>query len=208
MKIIAVDTSTELSSIALVDSGKVISMASHTDPRGHVEAIGTLFTELGLGLDFGRDLNSRPDLIACGVGPGPYTGLRVGIAFAQGLSAAWSVPVVGVCSLDAVANAIIRQSLVATDSEFIAATDARRKEYYWAKFDSSGNRIFGPSVDLTEVVAELAFEAGIPLVTNVLPHALDVAACAARAGRLSGHLDVSPMYLREADAKPSVPVQL
>jgi len=198
VKIIAVDTSTELSSIALVDSGTVISMASHTDARGHVEAIGSLFTELEL------DLNSLPDLIACGVGPGPYTGLRVGIAFAQALSAAWSVPVVGVCSLDAVSNAIIRQSLVAPGSEFIAATEARRKEYYWAKFDSSGKRIFGPRVDLTEVVGELALAAGIPLVTEVLPHAVDIAACALRGDQL----DISPMYLREADAKPSVPVQL
>ena len=198
MKVIAVDTSTELSSIALVDSGTVISMASHNDARGHVEAIGALFAELEL------DLNSLPNLIACGVGPGPYTGLRVGIAFAQGLSAAWSVPVVGVCSLDAVANAIIRQGLVAPGSEFIAATDARRKEFYWAKFDGSGKRISGPKVNLTGVVEELALEAGIPLVTQVLPHAIDIAACAAR----GDSLDVTPMYLREADAKPSAPVTL
>jgi tRNA threonylcarbamoyl adenosine modification protein YeaZ len=198
MKIIAIDTSTELSSIALLDSGTVISQASHTDARGHVEAIGTLFAELEL------DRNALPDLIACGVGPGPYTGLRVGIAFAQGLSAAWSVPVVGVCSLDAVANSIIRQGLVAPESEFIAATDARRKEFYWAKFDGSGKRISGPSVDLIEVVEALAREADIPLLTQVLPHAIDIAACAARGDRL----DVTPMYLREADAKPSAPVTL
>ncbi len=198
MKILAVDTSTELSSIAVVDSGTVISVASHTDARGHVEAIGTLFTELEL------DLNSLPDLIACGVGPGPYTGLRVGIAFAQGLSAAWSVPVVGVCSLNAVAHSIIRQGLVAPETEFIAATDARRKEFYWAKFDGSGKRISGPNVDLTEVVEELALEAGISLLTQVLPHAIDLAACAER----GDHLDVTPVYLREADAKPSAPVTL
>lgn len=198
MKIIAIDTSTELSSIALVDSDTVISVASHTDARGHVEAIGTLFVELKL------DRNALPDLIACGVGPGPYTGLRVGIAFAQGLSAAWSVPVVGVCSLDAVANSIIRQGLVALEGEFIAATDARRKEFYWAKFDGSGKRISGPSVDLFEVVEALAREADIPLLTQVLPHAIDIAACAARGDRL----DVTPMYLREADAKPSSQVTL
>lgn len=198
MKIIAIDTSTELSSIALVDSGTVISVASHTDARGHVEAIGTLFVELEL------DRNALPDLIACGVGPGPYTGLRVGIAFAQGLSAAWSVPIVGVCSLDAVAHSIIRQGLVAPETEFIAATDARRKELYWAKFDGSGNRISGPNVDLIEVVEGLALEAEISLVTQVLPHAIDLAACAARGDQL----DVTPMYLREADAKPSAQVTL
>ena len=119
--ILAVDTSTALSSIALVDSGTAISMASHNDARGHVEAIGSLFTQLSL------DAHYLPELIACGIGPGPFTGLRVGIAFAQGLSAAWSVPVTGVCSLDAAANLIIRETLVAPGSEFIAATDARRK---------------------------------------------------------------------------------
>jgi len=198
VKILAIDTSTALSSIALVDSGTVISMAGHTDARGHVEAIGTLFTQLDL------DLNSLPDLIACGVGPGPYTGLRVGIAFAQGLSAAWSVPVVGVCSLDAVANAIIREGRVAPGNEFIAATDARRKEYYWAKFSGSGKRVSGPNVDLTPVVVGLVIDMGIALVTEVLPHAIDIAACALR----GEHRGVTPMYLREADAKPSVPVQL
>jgi tRNA threonylcarbamoyladenosine biosynthesis protein TsaB len=198
VKILAVDTSTALSSIALVDSGTVISMAGHTDPRGHVETIGSLFTQLKL------NRNALPDLVACGVGPGPYTGLRVGIAFAQGLSAAWSVPVVGVCSLDAVANAIIRAGRLAPGREFIVATDARRKEYYWAKFDSSGKRMSGPSVDLTHIVADLAVESGMELVTDVLPHAIDIAACARRGDRL----DVTPLYLREADAKPNEPVQL
>ncbi len=198
MKILAVDTSTAMSSIALVESGSVISMASHTDARGHVEAIGTLFTQLEL------DLNSLPELIACGVGPGPYTGLRVGIAFAQGLSVAWSVPTVGVCSLDGVANRVIREGLVATGSDFIAATDARRKEYYWAQFDGRGNRLSGPRVDRIDLVSAMVIERGVPFISEVFPHALDIAACAERGDAR----DLAPMYLREADAQPITPVQL
>ncbi len=198
MRILAVDTSTALSSIAIVDSGSVIATASHTDARGHVEAIGTLFTQLDLNPE------SRPDLIACGVGPGPFTGLRVGIAFAQGLSAAWSVPVVGVCSLDAVAHAIIREGFVTSGREFIAATDARRKEYYWARFDGNGNRLSGPCVDRTEVVVDMATELGILLVSEVLPHAIDIAARA----ELGDRLALAPLYLREADAQPNAPVTL
>ena len=198
MIILAVDTSTALSSIALVDSGKAISLASHNDARGHVEAIGTLFTQLSL------DSHYLPELIVCGIGPGPFTGLRVGIAFAQGLSAAWSVPVIGVCSLDAAANLIIRQTLVAPGSEFIAATDARRKEYYWARFDSGGTRLSGPRVDSIQAVTSLAADLSIPLICGVLPHAIDIAA---RAERGDCH-ELSPMYLREADAQPSVPVSL
>jgi len=188
-----VDTSTALSSVAIVESGVVVATASHTDPRGHVEAIGTLFTQLDCNPD---DL---PELIACGVGPGPYTGLRVGIAFAQGLSAAWSVPIVGVCSLDAVAHAVIRDGRVQSEREFMVATDARRKEFYWARFDLDGDRLTGPSVDLTGVVEDRARELGIELITDVLPHAIDIAACAEH-GQPVG---VAPMYLREADALPS-----
>ena len=193
MKILAVDTSTALSSLAIVESGVVVATASHTDPRGHVEAIGTLFTQLDCNPD---DL---PELIACGVGPGPYTGLRVGIAFAQGLSAAWSVPIVGVCSLDAVAHAVIRDGRVQSEREFMVATDARRKEFYWARFDLDGDRLTGPSVDLTGVVEDRARELGIELITDVLPLAIDIAACAEH-GQPVG---VAPMYLRGADALPS-----
>ena len=198
MMILAVDTSTALSSIALVDSGTAISMASHNDARGHVEAIGSLFTQLSL------DAHYLPELIACGIGPGPFTGLRVGIAFAQGLSAAWSVPVTGVCSLDAAANLIIRETRVAPGSEFIAATDARRKEYYWARFDGRGNRLSGPRVDSIQTVTSLAAELSVPLISGVFPHAIDIAARVERGDR---H-EVSPMYLREADAQPSAPVSL
>ena len=138
-------------------------------------------------------------MVGRGGGAGPYTGLRVGIAFAQGLSAAWSVPIVGVCSLDAVAHAVIRDGRMQSEREFMVATDARRKEFYWARFDLDGDRLTGPSVDLTGVVEDRARELGIELITDVLPHAIDIAACAEH-GQPVG---VAPMYLREADALPS-----
>jgi tRNA A37 threonylcarbamoyladenosine modification protein TsaB len=109
-----------------------------------------------------------------------------------------------VCSLDAAANLIIRETLVAPGSEFIAATDARRKEYYWARFDSRGNRLSGPRVESIQTVTSLAADLSIPLISGVLPHAIDIAARAERGDR---H-ELSPMYLREADAQPSAPVSL
>jgi tRNA threonylcarbamoyl adenosine modification protein YeaZ len=71
------------------------------------------------------------------MGPGPFTGLRVGIAFARAFAAARNIPVVGICSLDA---------LVVDQDEYTVAIDARRKEIYWATY-KSGNRIEGPSVN-------------------------------------------------------------
>lgn len=72
---------------------------------------------------------SSIDTIACGVGPGPYTGLRVGIATALALGAAWEVPVVGLCSLDAIAAAACVDG---PTQGFGIAGDVRRHEVYWA----------------------------------------------------------------------------
>jgi len=68
----------------------------------------------------------RIDQVIVGMGPGPFTGLRTGIVFAQSFAFAQGLPIHGVCSLDALAFGIELP-------EFIVATDARRKELYWAK---------------------------------------------------------------------------
>ena len=80
-------------------------------------------------------------VIACGVGPGPYTGLRVGLATAVAMSAALGIPVVGVCSLDVIAE----QGRTSTDLPLLVATDARRREVYAAAY-ADGRRVLGPVV--------------------------------------------------------------
>ena len=83
------------------------------------------------------------EAIAVGVGPGPYTGLRVGIATAQGLALGWGVPAVGLCSLDAIAAEAVAAGVAGA---FVAASDARRREVYWARYDGEGLRADGPYV--------------------------------------------------------------
>ena len=78
------------------------------------------------------------DQVIVGMGPGPFTGLRTGIVFAQSFAFAQGLPVHGVCSLDAIAYGIDLP-------EFIVATDARRKELYWAKY-VDGKRLGEPLV--------------------------------------------------------------
>jgi tRNA threonylcarbamoyladenosine biosynthesis protein TsaB len=89
-----------------------------------------------------------------GVGPGPYTGLRVGVVTARVLGAVLGIPVHGVCSLDVIAAAT---SLArAPGREFLVATDARRKEVYWARYDATGRRLEGPGVGSAHSIAGAA----------------------------------------------------
>jgi tRNA threonylcarbamoyl adenosine modification protein YeaZ len=90
---------------------------------------------------------SRTDLtgVAVGVGPGPYTGLRVGLVTARVLGAVLGIPVYGVCTLDIIA-AEVAAGVRERGGEFLVATDARRKEVYWARYDASGRRVEGPAV--------------------------------------------------------------
>lgn len=91
------------------------------------------------------------DTIAVGVGPGPFTGLRVGLTTARVLGLARSAPVLGVCSLDALAQTVLSTAAAdeARTGGFLVATDARRREVYWAGYEVEDRwvrRVEGPSV--------------------------------------------------------------
>lgn len=162
--ILALDTSSALTSVAVVDGEAVLSERSHLDPRRHAEVFAPLLAEVLADVD-----PTRITAVACGVGPGPYTGLRVGIVGALALGSVWQVPVLGVCSLDAVAAAAQESSRV----PITVAIDARRSEVYWASYDADGVRSRGPRVASAESIAAD--------VVDVLPQASWVGRCAARA---------------------------
>jgi tRNA threonylcarbamoyl adenosine modification protein YeaZ len=155
-----------------------------------------------------RDL----DALVCGVGPGPFTGLRVGMVTAAALGDALSVPVYPVCSLDAIAYR------AGTGSPLLVITDARRREVYWARYDSSGARVDGPHVDrpgdlpLAGVsrVAGAADLLGLPGLPGLPPRHPDPAALVAVvavAVRAQAPPDpLVPLYLRRPDAvEPGLP---
>jgi tRNA threonylcarbamoyl adenosine modification protein YeaZ len=91
------------------------------------------------------------DLAAVGVGlgPGPFTGLRVGIMTAAAMGDALGIPVYGVCSLDVIAYSVQSENI-----SFAVMTDARRKQVYWATYDEIGSRIDGPDIGTPAAVAE------------------------------------------------------
>jgi tRNA threonylcarbamoyl adenosine modification protein YeaZ len=152
--------------------------------------------------------------IAAGVGPGPYTGLRVGLVTARVLGAALGIPVYGVCTLD-----VIAADVIAADTDhgagFLVATDARRREVYWAEYDGQGNRVSGPAVsapaDIPDSSRPVAGE-GALLYTDLLLHSVGPAypaaasLCRVAAAALRDHdearlLPPEPLYLRRPDVR-------
>ena len=140
MLLVGFDTATPAVSVALHDGEHVVAQALAVDARRHSELLMPMIAKVMA--DAGV---SRGDLgaVAVGVGPGPYTGLRVGVVTARVLGSVLGLPVAGVCSLDVIAAAA---AAAGPGREFLVATDARRKEVYWARYDAAGRRVAGPHV--------------------------------------------------------------
>lgn len=209
MLLLAFDTATPAVTAALHDGERVVAAATSVDARRHGEllapAIATVLRDAGADR---RDVTA----IAVGVGPGPFTGLRVGLVTARTLAAALRVPVHGVCTLDALAAA------VSEPAELAVATDARRKEVYWARYrrhDASYHRVQGPAVSRPEDLARELTAAlpvlgrGALLYADVLTHQpgpLDPDAAVLAEAVVRGEIELlaaEPLYLRRPDV--SVP---
>ncbi|WP_424891482.1 tRNA (adenosine(37)-N6)-threonylcarbamoyltransferase complex dimerization subunit type 1 TsaB [Streptomyces sp. XH2] len=211
MLLLALDTATPAVTVALHDGDKVVAEARQVDARRHGElllpSVDRVLREAGHKLDAVTD-------IVVGVGPGPYTGLRVGIVTAATFGAALGVPVRGLCSLDGIAYAAGQAGL---EGEFVVATDARRKEVYWARYADARTRVTEPAVDrpadLTEKLAGLTVVgAGAVLYPDAftdvradLPEHQSAGALASLAAerlRTGGEfLPDQPLYLRRPDAQ-------
>lgn len=216
--LLAIDTSTTAIGAALHDGTRVLAAVTHEDARRHGELLAPAIAEALERAGVDRDGLSA---VACGVGPGPFTGLRVGVVTGLVLAHALGLPAPhGVCSLDALAHELVG---VRTGTVLVA-TDARRKEVYWAVYDvrpDGAHRLDGPGVaraaDLPAQVRELpTVGRGPELYPEALPHripagprdvdpaALADLAVALRDGRhpdsATGLLDPEPLYLRRPDA--------
>lgn len=145
--ILAVDTATAATSAAISAPASVVSRRS-VDAHGHVESLAPMISEVL------TESGIEPwdiDVLACGVGPGPFTGLRVGIAQMIAMGAALDRPVVGVCTHDVIAHAALGLADRSTPElgadpgrGLMVATAARRAESFVSTYDSSGRRSAGP----------------------------------------------------------------
>jgi tRNA threonylcarbamoyladenosine biosynthesis protein TsaB len=197
--LLAFDTATSAVTVALHDGASLCSQHTVVDARRHGELLGPGIARV---LSDAGTSASALTRIAVGVGPGPFTGLRVGLVTARALADALAIPVVGVCTLDVVAADVV------CAQPFLVATDARRHEVYWATYDESGTRIDGPHVDRPAdlVWSGPAFGAGALMYPDTFtsvhqpqfPSAAVLASMVARG--VAKELPPDPLYLRRPDA--------
>jgi tRNA threonylcarbamoyl adenosine modification protein YeaZ len=195
--VLGIDTSTAAVSVALVRRGTgVLAESVVVDARRHGELLAQGIRTV---LETAGVPRSDLDAVAVGLGPGPFTGLRVGIVTAATMADALGIPSYGICSLDALGA-----------GARIAVSDARRREVYWARYDDGGTRIAGPSVAAPAALVEQW--AGVPIVgEGAHVHAavfagLDVRpeprypSAAAIAELAEDPAPLVPLYLRRPDA--------
>jgi tRNA threonylcarbamoyl adenosine modification protein YeaZ len=169
---LAIDTASSRTIVGIIEGDKVLFETFHEGATEH----GFAITELVMKA---LEICPKPDQVVVGMGPGPFTGLRVGITFAHSFALAREIPVIGVCSLDAIEI---------KESEYTVAIDARRKEIYWAKY-KDGVRVLGPAVSKPAEVENFIIDQYPDLKKMVA---------------LSSSQNITePMYLRRPDAVPT-----
>ncbi|MGB3439061.1 MAG: tRNA (adenosine(37)-N6)-threonylcarbamoyltransferase complex dimerization subunit type 1 TsaB [Actinophytocola sp.] len=207
MLVIAVDTATPAvtAGVVKVEETLVLARCVTVDAKAHGEL---LTPHIIAALKEADHTFADVDAIVCGIGPGPFTGLRAGMATAAALGQALRRPVYPVCTLDAIA--------AESSGPLLVASDARRKEIYWAVYDAEGKRVTGPSVDKpSDVVAKIPslavervagngatlYDLGLPHTGQEYPTPLGLARVA-RDDVLAGAKPrpFVPMYLRRPDA--------
>jgi len=169
---LVIDTATERTIVGIVDGEKVLFESFSEGATDHGRAVSDLVSQALAN-------NPAPEQVVVGMGPGPFTGLRVGVSFARTFALAREIPVIGICSLDAIE---------VNQENYVVAIDARRKEIYWARYQG-GERVEGPSVNKPDEVKDF-----------IIGHYPSASALVKLSATQS---ELEPFYLRRPDAVPT-----
>jgi tRNA threonylcarbamoyladenosine biosynthesis protein TsaB len=229
MRVLALSTSTARGSVALVEDGRVLGADGYQDLEGHAERV---FAAVERAFAHASVPSSAPCGFACDIGPGSFTGVRVGVASAKGIALARAAPLVGVISLEAMAAAAFVEGGAQAEDIVLSTIDAKKGEVFVAAYGSDLRAVLPPRhvarQALPALAERLATEAsGAPrrlLITGEMATEFPALARfvargpaldfpdAAWIGRLAwarlaagGDFDpaaIEPLYVRAPDAKP------
>jgi len=195
MNVLAIDTSVGVS-VAILRSNGELTQSQAVEHGMQGELTAELISQVVA--DSGLEISEITDVVV-GVGPGPFTGLRVGLVTAAVFAHARNIPIHGICSLDAIALDYTQPCVV--------VTDARRKELYWARYEDK--RIGEPQVSKPEdLLAQFPDSEFVGPGAQLYPDFISGKVSELKAGSLAKLfatgtaqlVDVSPMYLRKPDA--------
>jgi len=228
--ILNIETSTEVCSVALTSEGQVLDHRENYEGQTHATMLSQYVKEM---LDYARSREMKPDAIAVSIGPGSYTGLRIGLSEAKGLAFGLNVPLIGVNTLQLMAVSTMFNHFIDEENVlYVPMIDARRMEVYTAAYAPSLEAVLEPQAMILD---EHSFDAlldkghtlilmgngsdkarqvltrdGVRFVEGVKPVAVDMMALAEKAYREQAFIDVAystPLYLKEFQAiKPKNPV--
>ena len=212
MLLLAIDTAGVACSVAILDTetDEIVSSLSENLGRGHAERLMAMIDEVLAARQVELKQIGR---IAVGIGPGSFTGIRVGVAAARGFALALNIPVVGVTTLSVLAE--MAPARVA-DQKLAVVIDAKRDEVFCQSFDASGEPLDDPHVLSVDDLKSVAYDPSVQLFGSgaelikpsdeaTVPDHYSIEALARLGAKASPVSDkASPLYLRGPDAKPQV----
>ncbi len=228
--ILNIETSTEVCSVALTSEGQVLDHRENYEGQTHATMLSQYVKEM---LDYARSREMKLDAIAVSIGPGSYTGLRIGLSEAKGLAFGFNVPLIGVNTLQLLAVSTMFNHFIEEDNVlYVPMIDARRMEVYTAVYNPALEPVLEPQAMILD---EHSFDAlldrgntlimmgngsnkarqvltrdGVRFVEGIKPVAMEMMALAEKAFRENDFIDVAystPLYLKEFQAtKPKNPI--
>lgn len=193
---LALDTSAG-TSVAVLSDAEILASIDFQENMSHAERIGQALVDV---LAQAKITAKELDRVVVGLGPGPFTGLRVGIAAAKLFALGVGVDLVGVCSLDSIA---FQFYAAGNTGNLLVTTDARRQELFWAKYSAPTNqipvRLEGPAVSKPEAIDATGY-----ISCEFKVSAAALGQIAHWQGESVSKL-IEPIYLREPDATPGKP---
>ena len=228
--ILHIETSTDVCSVALTTESQVLDHRENYEGQTHATLLSQYVKEM---LDYARSREMKLDAIAVSIGPGSYTGLRIGLSEAKGLAFGLGVPLIGINTLKLMTVSTMFNHFIEDEKVlFVPMIDARRMEVYTAAYTSALQAVVEPQAMILD---EQSFEAqlkqgytlvlmgngsdkarqvltheGVRFIEGIKPVAVDMLALAEKAYRENDFIDVAystPLYLKEFQAtKPKSPL--